>query len=275
MNVFYNAEKLGRIFEDFYQMTGVNVNLVDTNFSFLDCNPQRHNDYCGCVQCTEAGRVACMESDIYLLEQCQQTKKSVWHICHAGLLDIAVPLFYQEEVLGYLILGQIKEQDTFLADRDYLTQMGCNLAKMEQYHKELPTTSPEKIQSLISLVTMLSEYILLENMLTLSVNPGLKTAVEYIHRHLEENLDIHSISKHTRLSKSALYQNFHKHFHCTINAYINQKRVEKAKALLSLTDFSMEEISQQVGFSSASYFGRIFKNITGLSPRNYRKKKDL
>ena len=270
MKVAYNSEKLGDIFRDFFRVSGINVNLVDTDFSFLDCNPTIHNHYCQCIQDTKPGQKECFLSDLRLLKECRNLKKPVHHICHGGLLDIAVPIIYEDEILGYLILGQIKHQEDFTPDREHLIGLGCDVSQMEDRYRNLPLTPTENIESTISIVTMLAEYVLVKNMLSLSTNPGLKRAVDYIHRHLTENLDIISISQHANLSKSALYQNFHKHFHCTVNDYINQKRMERAKMLLSHTDFSMEEIAHQVGFSGVSYFGRIFKKLTECTPRQYR-----
>ena len=71
-----------------------------------------------------------------------------------------------------------------------------------------------------------------------------------------------------------LYEAFHRRFHCTVSSYINSKRVERSTELLRKTDLSMEDISQRVGFSSASYYSKIFKKHTGTTPLQYRKNSD-
>jgi AraC family transcriptional regulator len=53
--------------------------------------------------------------------------------------------------------------------------------------------------------------------------------------------------------------------------YINQKRVEKGKYLLEHTQFSVGEISEEVGFKDELYFSRVFKKYVGISPLAYRK----
>ncbi len=52
--------------------------------------------------------------------------------------------------------------------------------------------------------------------------------------------------------------------------YLNQYRIEQAKALLTDTDFRLDRVSAATGFSSSSYFIRVFKRITGLTPGEYR-----
>ena len=272
--MFINCDnkKLQDTFNAFYQITGINVNLVDRDFSLYDCNPTMHNNYCQNFQCSESGGHACGTSDRTLLRQCRDTKQACWHLCHGGLTDIAVPILYNEEILGYIILGQLKTGDYFSDAIPNLTALHLDVEMMRQQYMQLPMVAPEKIDSLITIVTILAEHVLTKNMLTPTINQNLTRAINYIQENLHRPLIIQEIATNTNLSKSVLYRHFHSHFHCTVNEYINRERINRAVKLLIQTDLSIEEISQQVGFSSASYFGRIFKSIKGCSPLSFRKK---
>ena len=270
MLIDLDNQKLQDTFNAFYQLTGINVNLVDTEFSFYDCNPTVHNGYCQKIQCSKEGRKMCGESDCHLLCRCRNSKMPEHHICYGGLMDIAVPILYEGEILGYIIMGQLKVGDYFSRATKTLADLGLNIRQMDAEYKNLPLTPPEKIQSLITIVTMLAEHILMKDMMKPSMNEGLKRAVDYIQEHLDCKLTISEITRKTNLSKSLIYRNFHRYFQCTVNEYINRERIERAVPLLTQTDLSIEEISRRVGFSNASYFGRIFKNIKGRSPREFR-----
>jgi YesN/AraC family two-component response regulator len=52
--------------------------------------------------------------------------------------------------------------------------------------------------------------------------------------------------------------------------YLNRFRNQKAKELLLLTDVSITEIAAEVGYDDVGYFSRVFREITGCSPRDYR-----
>jgi two-component system response regulator YesN len=52
--------------------------------------------------------------------------------------------------------------------------------------------------------------------------------------------------------------------------YIAKKRIEKAQQYLMDTSLRIYEISDKIGYSSPEYFCRVFKKITGMSPRQYR-----
>jgi len=55
-------------------------------------------------------------------------------------------------------------------------------------------------------------------------------------------------------------------------AYVQRLRIEDAKKRLERTDESIDKISWHVGYEDASYFRRLFKRITGISPSQYRRK---
>ncbi len=53
--------------------------------------------------------------------------------------------------------------------------------------------------------------------------------------------------------------------------YIQQKRIDLAKELLTETDLSAEQIAKKCGFSGINYFARQFKKSEGISSLEYRK----
>jgi transcriptional regulator GlxA family with amidase domain len=57
-----------------------------------------------------------------------------------------------------------------------------------------------------------------------------------------------------------------------LSNYLNRLRVEKAAAMLVTTNVSISEITSECGFEDQSWFSKIFKNITGLTPGKYRER---
>jgi len=83
------------------------------------------------------------------------------------------------------------------------------------------------------------------------------------------------------LTNAKIAERFHYHPHYlskvfkrttgyTLNQYIMNIKIEKAKLLLASTDFSIEEIAWKAYFQSTSYFIKMFKKLTGLTPKQYR-----
>lgn len=79
------------------------------------------------------------------------------------------------------------------------------------------------------------------------------------------------IAKKLHINNSYFCRLFKKHFGCPFQNYLCAYRIEKAKLYLKNTDLSVSEIAFNTGFNSISYFGKIFKEMVGLTPVEYRK----
>lgn len=95
--------------------------------------------------------------------------------------------------------------------------------------------------------------------------------LDYVNRNIESDLSLKSAAEKFYVSEGYLSKVFKKYMNVPASTYILNLRLTKAKQYLTDTKKSVEEISQLCGFSSANYFGLIFKKTVGLSPRNYRK----
>ena len=58
----------------------------------------------------------------------------------------------------------------------------------------------------------------------------------------------------------------------TLNQYLTEYRMEKAKQLLKDARFKISDISSRVGYSDGNYFGKSFKKYSGFSPSEYRER---
>ena len=93
---------------------------------------------------------------------------------------------------------------------------------------------------------------------------------EVIELHLFSNLKLDQLAKLCNLSLSSFKREFKKEFNDSPTNYINQKRIEKAKELLMVTDLSISEIAYETGFQDSLYFTRLFKKKIGVPPTVYR-----
>lgn len=273
MIINYDIEKINKSLQDFYNATGINMALLKSDFSYA-CENRRHwekNRYCKAIQNTKEGMKTCLESDAGLLEKCRETKTAQTHVCPAGLVDVAIPILYNDEIIGYILFGQMKPDEPFEGIENYAAKLGLDGTEMKGYYGEIQSFDSERIESVSNIASMFVKYILLESLLKTG-DDKVQRVVSYIEEALDNELSVRRIEKAVNLSKSVLYRMFHDNFGCTVSEYINKRRVEKSLPLLTGTDLPIEEISRRVGFSGASYFGRIFKEIKGVTPLKYRKR---
>jgi ABC-type glycerol-3-phosphate transport system substrate-binding protein/KaiC/GvpD/RAD55 family RecA-like ATPase len=95
-------------------------------------------------------------------------------------------------------------------------------------------------------------------------------AVESIHRQLGHPLSVQTLAKELGVSRSHLIRQFKRGTRMTPLRYLNQARVDKAKELLQYTTFNVSEVSQQVGFKSIFHFSKVFRQISGRNPSEFK-----
>lgn len=157
-------------------------------------------------------------------------------------------------------------------------------------------TSPEKIEHFFKLIqktienkdiqTDLKNNLYLTNILTeIACNRVNQLNVKNYHVHIEEitqyiqyvknnfdqPFDIENFIQSAHISKYHFIRLFKKHTGITPYEYFIQYRINKAKKLLTETNYSVDEISYKTGFSDANHFIRNFKKIVGMTPLKYRK----
>lgn len=93
----------------------------------------------------------------------------------------------------------------------------------------------------------------------------------YIYEHCAD-VDLHSLSDHFFLSEAHTSRYLKKQLHVNYSVIVREARMEKAKELLTKTDRSVLEISQEVGYSSQSHFIQVFHKLYGISPLKFRSK---
>lgn len=87
-----------------------------------------------------------------------------------------------------------------------------------------------------------------------------------------ETLSVKDIGDHVYLSPSYVCTLFKTETGKTLNQYITEYRMERAKEMLEDLRYKISEVSVTVGYSDGNYFGKIFKKKFGLSPSEYREK---
>ena len=93
---------------------------------------------------------------------------------------------------------------------------------------------------------------------------------EYIRAHLSEKLTLADVAAVFNFSPNYLSQLFGKYGDSGFVEYITETRIAAAKEMLERGDKKVYEIAEDLGFESSFYFSKVFKKVTGLSPREYQ-----
>lgn len=96
---------------------------------------------------------------------------------------------------------------------------------------------------------------------------------QYLDSNYADNISLDTLAAMAHMNKYYLVHAFTKYAGLSPISYLNAKRLETSKKLLTSTDFSISQIAASVGFSSQSYFSQVFRKEMDMTPNEYRKKK--
>ena len=105
-----------------------------------------------------------------------------------------------------------------------------------------------------------------------SIERTIRKACLYLRENLGTNVNIEKLAKDQHVGYSYFRQMFRKYTGISPTQYHLSIRMQKAKDLLASTEESFKEIAASLGFESYFYFSRIFKDKTGQSPMEFRKR---
>ena len=260
MDIRYNVEKIKEIIDNLYGLTGLSFNFRDMNDISVYRRVRDNDEVCLNIQSSPAGRTLCVCSDLELALKCKKEKKPVSHICHAGLLDTAVPIMKNHAVVGILFIGRIRPN----------FENGEAPPLPVQEYSMMSTLTKEQYNSLISLISN----IIFENAIDVECDVLISRTLEYIDKNIASDLSVANLCEYLYTSKNSLYRAFRSHFGCTVNEYIAKRRISKAAKLLRESNENVTAIAESVGIRNYTYFSRLFKKIMAMSPIQYRKSGD-
>lgn len=148
------------------------------------------------------------------------------------------------------------------------------LRKLQMEYASNSCTMPfirSAVSQLFSLITQ--QYIASantqENGMITTYRNSLQAAMDYIDAHYTEAITREEVCRIAHMSKSSFTYIFKQLTGLTFLEYVHSHRIHLAKQLMEARRLNFTQIGSQCGFSSLTYFGRVFKKYTGLTPSAY------
>ena len=99
----------------------------------------------------------------------------------------------------------------------------------------------------------------------------IRPILQYVEKNYDRHLDIKTVSRIINLSEYHFCRYFKKVTGLTFTEFLNRVRIDVSIRLLLNTGLSINEIYTRAGYTNASYFNKLFKETTGMTPLNFRK----
>ena len=273
-----NHEELKNICLDFFRLCGMEFSLWDESHNNIFSYPETHSPFCKAVRSDSMLYGKCQKCDKAGLDEVLRTKKPYIYTCHMGLTEAIVPILQDDEVVGYLMLGQIAEEENKERILRCINESVSDTAQKLYFAERLRETtscSHERIVYCINTLKILIDYMNLSFVLQKPGDNTFYLAKKYIINHISEPILPKKICSSIGVSSNTLYKSVERNMSMSPTEFIRMMKIEESKKLLLKSGGSISSVAEQVGFSDVNYFIRVFKRETGTSPLRYRKNNSL
>jgi AraC-like DNA-binding protein len=232
--------------------------------------------------------------DVYRLELSEYSRTNLTRSMENELLDAIKSgeenKLYRLFAKSVDVIPKIgKMADNPIKQYEYMAVIGISLAARaaiesginEEKAYDINAVYLQKIENcskvinyfkIVAEATILFTRLVKEEKIRKATSIYVKKAKEYIERNLTTALTCKNIADKIGISSDYLAKIFTSAMNMSIKKYIQTERINKACSLLKYSDTSIQEISAYLGFPTQSYFGKIFKEIKGMTPNQYKMK---
>jgi len=98
--------------------------------------------------------------------------------------------------------------------------------------------------------------------------------VQYLECHYDKDITLRSAADQIFMNPSYFSSLFKKKTGINFVHYLQKLRIEKSKALLRDPKYKIYEVATKIGFADEKYFFKVFKNVTGITPNEYRDRRE-
>jgi len=221
---------------------------------------------CNAAKCTPDSLSACFRCRNIVLKLVRTRKKAFGGFCINGVYEYCQPVILNDTVVAVVFVGNVLSDNEEQRLR-LQKAVGSRLLKTMQqdFSAQQCTQLAELVASYILL--LLQQYGITEKS---AFNPLLDNINSYIEENILYDFSMDELASAFNYNEKYLGRLFKSKTGHSIKEYCNALRIENAKKLLTDSRISVADIAGQVGYNNVTYFNRVFKTVTGLSPRQYR-----
>jgi len=278
---------LRKIVDEFSATTGLASVIVDIQGKEIS-QLSNFTTFCRLMRSSKTYRALCQKCDLYGGLEAVKSNASSIYKCHAGLIDLSVPIVIENQLSGFFLSGQVlcedKEDFPFVFPTQTQWQHDKELVTA---YKSIPLYSAAKIASSAEILKIISDYYLKtkieimqpkkteKSLLNYTPKPPekrkeIKQALKYIDKNIHNSITLEEVSCHVFLSSFYFSKLFKKEMNINFVDYVILKKMELAKEMLASTQLSIDKVARSLGYTQTSYFCKVFRNQWSTTPKSYR-----
>ncbi len=267
--------------EIIYKLLGIVVDFINADGESLKLSKMKHfNPYCAMIRSSKSGFEACQKCDKTNARSASLSHNESVYKCYAGLTEIVVPLFdHVGNYIGCMTSGQFHLKGKSHACKKVVAEIASSnkldpvrLFGLYGKTKVLSSTQVEgMIKYLKSIGRLIEEaHNKILFMETIDAPDKIALVKQFVKENYMKKLTVSKTARKIFMSSGHFSRFIKKELEVSFMCFVNMYRVSKAEEMLELTKRNISEIAFLSGFGSISQFNRMFKNIKGVSPRDFR-----
>ena len=278
MNIVFNKKKIAETIMDLSSAVEIPLVLYDGDLNTV-ASSGKFSPFCGALRKIPECDEDCSACDLKYLRRAVETKSAVTYSCQAGVYEKIQPIFYENEIVAFIQIGQILDEKGEYSSKDKLEEyLSISNIKSDakknllRLYEKLPKISDNRLIALLNVIETIIQSLIYNGFITSDVSEKTRRIEKYIKENLTEDFKTEELCKKFFISKSTLYRSFRTEFGTSVNEYVIAKRLDLAKKMLtSKKQLSVSQVSAKCGFTDYNYFIRAFKKRCGITPLQFKK----
>lgn len=260
----YNIEKIKGVLNDFYHITKIKTVILDSDFCQIASVPANDCSFCTALNENPKARNLCQKCTRDSLLLCQKKRELIIYNCHAGLIEVVAPIFMDDIIVGYIMLGQILNSNS---SRETVIQYSQGYIGKDagKHLSSLVAKSDEDVSAAVRMMQSCVCYLLINKLIKEGCGNMLLELRRYIEDNPMEDLSSDALCKKFDIGRTFLYKVSNTYFGMPIATYVRIKRLKYAQQLIK-EGCSVTCAAERAGFNDYGYFGKIFKRYIGVPP---------
>lgn len=276
MNILFQDKEVQKLLDDYQRLVGIRIAVFDTDFNELYSSPKNMSNFCACVRQNPSMDTACKYCDEKAFLLAKANKETYIYPCHLGLYEAVTPIFDNEKLLGYVMIGQMLDDQSTHDEKWHrinllYSQYSEIFAEFRPKFDELKKMSMTDIEAVSNIMKACASSIFYQHLIEVERSPITERIDHYIESHYKEPIETKGLCDYIGVSKTTVYNYLKNEHNLSLTQYVNRYRLSKSKEILRKETLPIGEVAAAVGFDDYNYFTRLFKKTYGQTPSHYRK----
>jgi len=269
---FILQEDVQKIFDNFTNCFGIRIffHAPKVQRYWIGQNQEEDAKYCRIIMSNPTGLRRCTALDKKQVTEATKKREMLCYCCHAGLHEAIMPIYADNELLGYIMIGQFRSSEELSPAVIRNLPKGCDIEALQAAFKELPMIPAGQLQSVLDLFSVLVDYIVSHRMISLRSNFLVDRVLELIENNIDQPITLSDAASHVHRSETTISHLVKKKLGKSFKQVVIDMKLDRAEEIMRTTPkVSVADAARMVGYSDAFHFSSIYKKKRNNPPSHY------